>query len=410
MVSRATKIRLGVFIAIGSLLIIVFAAAVAGSRLVQKRDIYYIQFENYSVSGLQVGGAVNYQGIKVGRVENIKIDPQNVTKIILTISVEAGTPIKKDTEAILTLVGITGLKSVEIRGGTNESALLKPKSFIKAGVSMFDDISDRAMSIAEKIDLIASNLSELTSSENQKNIANILAQTSMLITDTRANMSTTLVSLSRIANNTADLTTGLSKNLDALTQNLTKNMDSITLSTTKGIDSLSLAGVKSLEEVTRNLNKELTVITANLDKSLAQITSQSNALIDDARLQINTVGGHTDQLVLETTKQITTLSSNLNRSLDQLNTLLYSPEFTRLMDNLSKLSGQLADADLKGMVVELNSTIQKAGILTSNLNRVVVRGQSNLLDMLDSLAEASENLNEFSRQISETPSILLRGN
>lgn len=410
MVSKATKIRLGIFIAIGSLLIIVFAAAVAGSRLVQKRDVYYIQFENYSVSGLQIGGAVNYQGIKVGRVENIRINPKDVTKIIITISVDAGTPIKQDTEAVLTLVGITGLKSVEIRGGTNESALLPKKSYIKAGVSMFDDISDRAISIAEKIDLIASNLSQLTSSENQKNIANILAQTSLLITDTRENMATTLISLSRIANNTADLTTDLSRNLDKITDNLNKNMDSITQSTTSGIDSLSLSGRKSLESITSSLTKELTVITANLDKQLTQIASQSNSLIEDARLQINTVGGHTDQMVLEATKQITTLSSSLNGSLQQINLLLNSPEFARLMQNLSALSGQLADANLSNMVVELSSTIQKAGILAANLNRVVVRGQSNLLDTLDSLAETSENLSEFSRQIADNPTILLRGN
>ncbi len=410
MVSKATKIRLGIFIAIGSLLIIVFAAAVAGSRLVQKRDVYYIQFENYSVSGLQIGGAVNYQGIKVGRVENIRINPKDVTKIIITISVDAGTPIKQDTEAVLTLVGITGLKSVEIRGGTNESALLPKKSYIKAGVSMFDDISDRAISIAEKIDLIASNLSQLTSSENQKNIANILAQTSLLITDTRENMATTLISLSRIANNTADLTTDLSRNLDKITDNLNKNMDSITQSTTSGIDSLSLSGRKSLESITSSLTKELTVITANLDKQLTQIASQSNSLIEDARLQINTVGGHTDQMVLEATKQITTLSSSLNGSLQQINLLLNSPEFARLMQNLSALSGQLADANLSNMVVELSSTIQKAGILAANLNRVVVRGQNNLLDTLDSLAETSENLSEFSRQIADNPTILLRGN
>jgi len=80
------------------------------------------------------------------------------------------------------------------------------------------------------------------------------------------------------------------------------------------------------------------------------------------------------------------------------------------MQNLSTLSGQLADANLSNMVVELSSTIQKAGILASNLNRVVVRGQSNLLDTLDSLAETSENLSEFSRQIADNPTILLRGN
>ncbi len=44
MVSKATKVRLGVFLAVGSLLILVFAAAVAGNRLTQKWDTYYIVF------------------------------------------------------------------------------------------------------------------------------------------------------------------------------------------------------------------------------------------------------------------------------------------------------------------------------------------------------------------------------
>jgi len=410
MVSKATKIRLGVFIALGSLLILVFAAAVAGSRLMQKRDIYFIEFENYSVSGLQIGGPVNYQGIKVGRVESIKIDPQNVNKIILTISVEAGTPIKADTEAVLKMIGITGLKAVEIRGGTNEAALLKPKSLIRTGVSMMDDISDSAISIAEKIDMIAANLSELTSTENRKNIATILEQTSLLISDVRASMSTTLSSLSLIANNTAGLTTGLSENLNTLTNSLTKNLDDISKSTTTSIDSLSATSRASIELIASNLNRDLTTLTARLEQSLTQITDQSTALIADARLNLNTVGGHTDEMVLESTRQITAISSNLNRSLDQVNVLLYSPEFIRLIANLTTLSGKLAETNLGGLINELSVTVQKTGILVSTLNRVVVRGQGNILDILDSLADTSENLNEFSRQISDTPSILLRGN
>ncbi len=410
MVSKVAKIRLGVFIALGSLLILIFAIAVAGSRLMQKRDIYYIVFEDYSVSGLQVGGPVNYQGIKVGRIETIKIDPKNVSKIILTISVDAGTPIKADTEAVLTLIGITGLKAVEIRGGTNASALLKPNSYIKTGVSMMDDISDRAVSIAEKIDLIAANIYDMTSTENRKNIATILEQTSLLISDVRASMSTTLSSLSLIANNTAELTSGLSRNMDTLTNSFTKNLDAVSLSTITGIDSLSATSRASIELIAANLNSDLTTLTARIDQSLTQITEQSSALVAEARLNINRVGGHADEMVLESTKQIATIGANLNRSLDQVNVLLYSPEFIRLIANLTNLSGKLADTNLGGLIDELSVTIQKTGILVSTLNRVVVRGQGNLLDILDSLADTSENLNEFSRQISDTPSILLRGN
>ncbi|HOA30185.1 MAG TPA: MlaD family protein, partial [Candidatus Cloacimonadota bacterium] len=188
MVSKATRIRLGVFLAIGSLLVILFAAAVAGNRLTQKWDTYYIMLQNYPVSGLQVGGTVNYQGIKVGQVEAIKIDPKDVSKVIITINVEPGTPIKENTEAVLSLVGITGLKAVEIKGGTNEARNLEPGSYIKAGSTMLDDISDRALSIAEKIDIIAANLGEMTNLENQENIARILSETSLLLADTRANL------------------------------------------------------------------------------------------------------------------------------------------------------------------------------------------------------------------------------
>lgn len=410
MISKATKIRLGIFIAIGSLLILVFAAAVAGSQLVQKRDLYYIVFENYSVSGLQVGGPVNYQGIKVGRVETIKIDPKNVAKIILTISVEAGTPIKADTEAVLALIGITGLKAVEIRGGTNEAVLLKPRSYIKTGVSMMDDISERAMSIAEKIDMVAANISEMTSEENRRNIAAILAQTSLILADTHDNLSTTLVSFNRIANNTANLTEGLGKNLDMISLNLSKNMDALTFSTTSNIDSLSSVSQESIRTLTNTVNTQLTSITTNLDKSITQITAQSAALMKDTQLQLNTIGGHTDELVLESTRQIVKTSANINRSLDQLNTMLYTPGFDSLMVNLGTLAGKLSQTDLNSMITELSLTIQKTGNLVSTLNRMIASGKGDLLDTLDSLSEASENLKEFSRQISDTPSILLRGN
>lgn len=410
MVSKATKIRLGIFITIGSLLIIVFAAVVAGSKLVQRRDVYYIQFENFSVTGLQVGGIVNYQGIRVGRVDNIKIDPKDVNKIIVTISIERGTPIKEDTEAVLLYTGITGLKAVEIRGGTNASRRLKNKSFIKAGTTKLDDISDKAMSIIEKIDMIASNINELTSSQNRQNIAKILSETSLLIASTRENLSTTMLSLSRVSNNVADLTQGLGDNIDEVTANLTKNMDALTKSSTNTIDDLSKTSNESLIKLTNTLNEQLLSITNNLNSSIDEITAQSTLLINDTRLQVNNVGGHADEMVLETTKQITTLSNNLNGSISEVNTLLNSPDFKALVANLNTLSAQLSQANLSGMVTDLSSTLQKAGVLMSSLNRLVIRSQGNLQDTLDSLAEASENLNEFSRQIADTPSILLRGN
>jgi phospholipid/cholesterol/gamma-HCH transport system substrate-binding protein len=399
LVSKATKVRLGVFLAIGSLLILVFAAAVAGNRLTQKWDTYYIEFVDYPVSGLQVGGTVNYQGIKVGRVEDIKIDPQNVLKVKVTINIEPGTPIKEDTEAVLTLVGITGLKAVEIRGGTNEARTINPGGQIKAGSTMIDDISERAVSIAEKIDLIASNINEITSEQNRENLAKILRETGLILETTSSKLSNTLDSFSRIANNTADLTEDLSKNIDFISQNLAGN-----------IDDISESAMGSLEDIANIVNEELVMITRNLNQNVNDISEQAELLIQDTRFHMNNIGQNTNSLVLESTQQILDVSANINRSLDTINQLLSSDEFVSIVENVDVLSGQLAEANVKDMVVNLGTTIQRTGILINTLNRTVLRSQDDLAETLENLRNATENFNDFSRQISDNPAILLRGN
>ena len=206
MVSKSVKIRLGIFLTVGIALIVLFIVAVAGNRLVEKRDIYFVQYENYSVSGIQVGGVVNYQGIKIGRVEDIRINPRDVTKVILKISIQAGTPIKENTEAVLVFMGITGVKAMELRGGTNQARTLKPGSYIKSAVSVIDDMSDRAISLVDKIDEVARNLAKLTDEENRDNITDILKQTSLLIQDTRANLSGTISSINELSSSAANIT------------------------------------------------------------------------------------------------------------------------------------------------------------------------------------------------------------
>ncbi|HCX59926.1 MAG TPA: hypothetical protein DG355_04615 [Candidatus Cloacimonas sp.] len=399
MVSKATKVRLGVFLAIGSLLILVFAAAVAGNRLTQKWDTYYIEFVDYPVSGLQEGGTVNYQGIKVGRVEDIKIDPDNVLKVQVRINIEPGTPIKDDTEAVLSLIGITGLKAVEIRGGTNEARTIKPGGNIKAGSTMIDDISERAISIAEKIDLIAANINEITNEQNRENLAKILQETSGILETTSIKLSGTLDAFSRIANNTADLTDDLSRNMDFLTQNLAGN-----------INDISDSAVESLDTIAKTLNDELVLITRNLNQNVNDISDQAQYLMQDTRFHLNNVGQNTNTLVLESTEQIVQVSASINRSLDTINQLLSSEEFISIVQNIDTLSGQLAEANMKDMVTNLGTTIQRTGILINTLNRTVLRSQDDLMETMENLRDATENLNDFSRQISDNPAILLRGN
>ena len=399
MVSKATKVRLGVFLVVGAVLILVFAAAVAGNRLSQKWDSYFIVFEDYPVSGLQVGGTVNYQGIKVGRVQEVKIDPKDVNRVIVTINVEPGTPMKVDTEAVLGMALLTGIKSVEIKGGTNEAANMVPGSQIKAGSTLIDDISERAMTIVDQVEQIAVNIAKLTNDENQQHISKILEQTGLILEETKSNLAGTLDAVSKIANNVADMTTGLSKNID-----------DITLAAVGTIDTLSATTVSSIELLTTTLNDELTLITRNLNDNIDVIAEQSTYLVQDTRFHINTIGENTNAMVVDAKNEIAYISKTINQSLDQINRVIGSDEFGSLMSNLDVLAGQLADANLKDMVGNLGVTIQRTGVLINTLNRTVLRSQDDLAEIMENMRDATANLNDFSRQIVDNPSILIRGN
>lgn len=443
MLSKAQKVRLGAFITVGSILLLAILIAIAGNRLMDRKDTYYISFENYSVQGLQVGGAVNFRGIKVGSVEAIKIDPKNVNKVIVTIKIDRGTPIKEDATAILIFVGITGVKAVEISPGTNESALLKPKSFIKTGSSMIDDISDRALSITEKIDQIAANINQMTDEENRRNIAEILRQTSMLLSETRENLGSTMVSLNKVAGSVAVLADDLNVTLTRITDTFVDNvnmisenaatsitsvsdnanqmmnrlsddvaekLDVLTSSTTTLIDSLNVTSTRGLNELITNLNEELDRLATTLDSSLTEINTNTNALLVDTRRQINQVGDNSNELILMSTREIALLSAEVNKSINRVNQLLASDDFEGIVTNLNSISAKLTEVNMKDLVSELVVTLNKTSAAIGNIDRMILRNRANINETMESLREATANLNEFSRQIAEQPSIIIRGN
>jgi phospholipid/cholesterol/gamma-HCH transport system substrate-binding protein len=88
---------------------------------------YQIAFTG-SVSGLQEDSPVLYRGIPVGRVADIRIDPEDIETVLVTVEIDRRTPIKADTIATLEMQGITGIAYVQLRGGTQASVRLDPNA------------------------------------------------------------------------------------------------------------------------------------------------------------------------------------------------------------------------------------------------------------------------------------------
>jgi phospholipid/cholesterol/gamma-HCH transport system substrate-binding protein len=199
MKERAQRIRLGIFILISSALLLFIIGFFTARGMFEQKDHYYVAYSDISVSGLEVGSPVKFLGINVGSISDIRIDPKDVNTIIVRLSLIQDTPVKEDAVADIVSLGITGLKTIEIRGGTQGSDFLEPEGFITPGTSMIDEITGRAEVIAYKVEEVLNNLQVFTLPENIGKFAEAAEKISLLADNTGRAMSTfdTIVSENR---------------------------------------------------------------------------------------------------------------------------------------------------------------------------------------------------------------------
>lgn len=102
----------------------VFAIWLARLQFNNDYDVYDIVFYG-PVRGLSEGGEVHFNGIRVGEVTDLNLDPKKGDQVIARIRVDGTTPIRVTSRAQLEPQGITGLNYIQITAGNPNSAILK---------------------------------------------------------------------------------------------------------------------------------------------------------------------------------------------------------------------------------------------------------------------------------------------
>ncbi len=163
--ARSENFKVGLLVLTATLLLAAAIGVITGLRLRQPEDRYSIRFDE-SVSGLDQGADVKYRGVKVGTVRKLTIPPDDITKVEVWIGIKEGTPIRADTKAKLTNVGITGLKFVDLIGGSPRQPPLEVGQRIPSEVSVLEELTGKATTAADKADLLLDNLLLLTDQEH----------------------------------------------------------------------------------------------------------------------------------------------------------------------------------------------------------------------------------------------------
>jgi len=226
METRASYLIVGLFVIAGMLGLVFAAMWITGTRTDEALALYDIYFDG-SVAGLKPGNAVQYRGIPVGGVIDMKIDPENVERVLVVIEVAADAPIREDTEATLALQGITGLSYIQLTGGTQEAAALKAapgqrRPVIKSRPSELAAIFEAAPEMLNRAIEVIAMLEKLLGPENQQRIGNILQN----IENTTGALSNSSGDIDKLLNDGAGAVEDVRKLTAVLAEN-TENIDSI---------------------------------------------------------------------------------------------------------------------------------------------------------------------------------------
>ena len=151
----------------------------AGGALQKKYDLY-LAIEDESVAGLNLNAPVKYNGVDVGKVQEIALDPGNPQRVNLLFAIERGTPIKEDTVAVLKTQGLTGIAYVELSGGARDAPPLHATAgsgypVIRTKPSLSARLENVLTSVLAKLDSTSNNINAILSDENRAAFTNALA-------------------------------------------------------------------------------------------------------------------------------------------------------------------------------------------------------------------------------------------
>jgi len=157
----------------GTFTLLLLAGVIVIAVLLNRTNITLTDYEIVStaaVSGLSQQSSVRYQGVPVGKVQTLELDPNAPGLVHIRIGVASDTPITEATWAELTIQGITGLSNIDLYDDGSSKARLTAQGNALPAIplrpGLFDRLSQGGGNIVNDAEKISSHLAALLSDQN----------------------------------------------------------------------------------------------------------------------------------------------------------------------------------------------------------------------------------------------------
>ncbi|MBD3391087.1 MAG: MCE family protein [Chitinivibrionales bacterium] len=289
--SRSQKSRLGLFMLLGAFLLVVFIAIPVGFKFAEREKTYYAVFTGESLSGLDQGAIVKYYGVPIGKVDRVTFDPKDIERVRVEIRIRHDFPMKKGMYIQTGMLGITGLKYVEVMGGSNDAPVLKPGSEVPVKPSLMATLTGKTDVIISKVELLLNHINAIAHPDSIAPVKEIIknaADISREINDFMQASTPKFKSIAGSAESTMRKVDLIASDVKSITANVNATVNAADLSrTVADIDST----VRTLNSLTRNLDltvrqsrEDFTVALENLRETLENANELSKILSENPSL------------------------------------------------------------------------------------------------------------------------------
>ncbi len=281
----------GMFVTASLLALAMFIIWLAGTYDNRNYERYTVHFED-PVNGLKSGAVVQYRGVEVGRVRDVRISEKQLNLIKADIEVDEDTPLTSASEASLATQGFTGIVFIELT--TAEDGDQSPVKRAAGDAyptipgrgtqlsKLFQDIpaiSKQILTITEKLNSLMSDENRVALEQTLNNIAQTSNAINMLLNDENiTNTTTALRNLSSASGNIDQLVARFNTTANEIDKAV-NSLNSVLTDNKGDIDKFAGSGLRQITQMageTREMAKSIRRLADTLEQEPSRLLYQPN--------------------------------------------------------------------------------------------------------------------------------------
>jgi phospholipid/cholesterol/gamma-HCH transport system substrate-binding protein len=255
------EIKAGILVIASISLFIWGYSYLKGKDILNNYKTFFVKYDN--VEGLAATAPITINGLVVGQVSGIKLQPNG--EILVQLQIKNDFPFSKSSVVALYEPGLIAGRQLQIIPNFNDKTVAVSGDTLTSSVKkgLTDLVSDKLAPLQQKIekmvvnaDLLLTNLNEVLDAKSKENLKNSIS-----------NLSKTIEGFNQVVNNANYILSNNKGNIDKTFTNLNK----VSTDFSKISDSLSKA---NLTKVVNDLEKTL----SNVDKIMNDVQSGKGSL------------------------------------------------------------------------------------------------------------------------------------